>query len=150
MIEFTGLFDTGRDYILQLLLHTHTSVHSHVFTSRCLVTASNCGLSPSSGFPKYPRPQLPASHSNCSQRLNLSSPLSNSLTHQPTTLHLTQLTEWLNAAQVKVMLRPTVSWPVCLGVKPHLGPKTRFLLLSDSWQFVHVYIQFRQLASLSD
>jgi hypothetical protein len=28
------------------------------------------------------------------------------------------------------MLRPTVSRPVCLGVQPHLGPKTRFLLLS--------------------
>jgi hypothetical protein len=28
------------------------------------------------------------------------------------------------------MLRPTVSRPVYLGVKPHLGPKTRFLLLS--------------------
>jgi hypothetical protein len=27
---------------------------------------------------------------------------------------------------------------VCLGVKPHLGPKTRFLLLSDSRGFVDV------------
>jgi hypothetical protein len=27
------------------------------------------------------------------------------------------------------MLRPTVSLPVCLGVKPHLGPKTRYLLV---------------------
>jgi hypothetical protein len=32
--------------------------------------------------------------------------------------------------------RPTR--PVCLGVKPHLGSKTRFLLLSDSCGFVDV------------
>jgi hypothetical protein len=31
---------------------------------------------------------------------------------------------------------PTVSWPVCVGVKPPLGPKTRFLLLSNSCGFV--------------
>jgi hypothetical protein len=30
------------------------------------------------------------------------------------------------------------SRPACLGVKPHLGPKTRFLLLSDSCGFVDV------------
>jgi hypothetical protein len=36
------------------------------------------------------------------------------------------------------MLRPTVFRPVFLGVKPHLGPKSRFLLLSDSCGFVNV------------
>jgi hypothetical protein len=41
--------------------YTHTSVHIHVFTSRCSVAASNGGRSPSSGFPKCPRHQLPAS-----------------------------------------------------------------------------------------
>jgi hypothetical protein len=33
-----------------------------VFTSRCPVAGSNSGRSPSSGFPTYRRPQLPASH----------------------------------------------------------------------------------------
>jgi hypothetical protein len=36
------------------------------------------------------------------------------------------------------MLWLTVSWPISLGVKPHMGPKTRFLLLSDSFGFVDV------------
>jgi hypothetical protein len=75
--------------------YTHTSVHSHVFISRCLVAASNGGRSPSSGFPNYTRPQLSASHSNSSQRLNLSSFLTDwltqSLTNQVTQLNSTQL-----------------------------------------------------------
>jgi hypothetical protein len=37
-----------------------TSVHCHVIAGRCSVAASNGGRSPSSGFPNYPRPQLPA------------------------------------------------------------------------------------------
>jgi hypothetical protein len=56
--------------------HYYTSVHSHFFTSRCLVAVSNGGLSPTSVFPNGPRPQLPASHSNSSQRLNQSSSIS--------------------------------------------------------------------------
>jgi hypothetical protein len=40
--------------------------------------------------------------------------------------------------KVKVMLRPTVSRPVCLGVKPPLSLKTRFLLLSDISGFIDV------------
>jgi hypothetical protein len=64
-----------------LHIRTHNSVHGHVFTSRCWVAAFNGGRSLSSGFPKYPRPQLPASQSNRLQLRNLSSPLTNSVTN---------------------------------------------------------------------
>jgi hypothetical protein len=52
------------------LLHKHTSVHIHIFTSCCSVAVSNGGRSPSSRFLNYPRPQLPTSLSNSSQQLN--------------------------------------------------------------------------------
>jgi hypothetical protein len=39
---------------------------------------------------------------------------------------------------VKFMLRPTINLPVSLRVKLHLGPKTRFLWLSDSYGSVDV------------
>jgi hypothetical protein len=42
------------------------------------------------------------------------------------------------AACVPFVVWPTVSRTVCSGIKPHLGPKTRFLLLSDSCGFVDV------------
>jgi hypothetical protein len=64
--------------------YTHNSIHSYVFISRCSVAAFNGRRSPSSGFPNYPRPQLPASHSNSSQRLNLSSSLIEQLYPSPT------------------------------------------------------------------
>jgi hypothetical protein len=106
VIGFIGLFDTARDYTLQYTVtHTHTNVHSHVFTSRCSVTASNSGLSLSSGILNYPCQQLLAAHSNSSHRLNLSIPdwltdwLTNSVTHQPSSLislkWLTDLTSYL-------------------------------------------------------
>jgi hypothetical protein len=61
--------------------HTHTSVHIHVFTVRYLVAASNGRHSPSPLSSRTIRvPQLPASHSNSSQRLNRSCPLTNSTT----------------------------------------------------------------------
>jgi hypothetical protein len=42
------------------------------------------------------------------------------------------------SSQVKVMLWLTVSRLLCLGVESKLGPKTRFLLLSDSWRVTDV------------
>jgi hypothetical protein len=81
VIGIIGLSDTARDYTLYFTV-TYTLVYSHVFTSRCLVAASNDGHSPSSGFPNYIRPQLPASRCNSPQRLNHSV----RLTHSPTNL----------------------------------------------------------------
>jgi hypothetical protein len=51
--------------------------------------------------------------------------------------------------KVKVTLKLTVSWPVSLGVKPHLGPKTRFMLLSGSCSFVDVWCTLWQGDNLS-
>jgi hypothetical protein len=55
--------------------HTRSSQSLTVFTSCCLVGVSNGGHSPSSGFPNYLRPQLPAHNSNSSQWLSPSSSL---------------------------------------------------------------------------
>jgi hypothetical protein len=46
-----------------------------------LAAASKGGRSPSSVFPNCPRPQLSTSHTNSSQKLNLSGYLSNTLTN---------------------------------------------------------------------
>jgi hypothetical protein len=58
--------------------HTRSSQLVTVFSSRCLVAAYNKGCSPSSGFPNYPRPQLPASNSSTSQQLSPRGYLTNS------------------------------------------------------------------------
>jgi hypothetical protein len=63
--------------------HTRTTVHSHVFASRCLVAAFNGGRFPTSGLPNCPRPQIPACHNNSLQWLNRSSHLTHWLTHHP-------------------------------------------------------------------
>jgi hypothetical protein len=83
--------------------NTHTSVHSHVFTICCLVAASNCGHPPSSGFPKYPRPQLPAltatAHKTEPQQFcNWPTDwLTNSVTHKP--VHSpTNSTDWTHSS----------------------------------------------------
>jgi hypothetical protein len=43
-----------------------------------------------------------------------------------------------NRLKVNIMSRLMFRRPVCVGVKPHLGPKTIFLLLSDSCGIVDV------------
>jgi hypothetical protein len=58
---------------------------SCIFTS-FLVTASNGECSPLSGFLNCPLPQQRSSNSNSSKQLNCSSPITMSLTHQPTLL----------------------------------------------------------------
>jgi hypothetical protein len=68
------------------LLHTDTHTHYCPKSSLqflCSVAASNIGRSSSSILTNCPRPQLPASHSISSQRLNFSSLLTNSVTHLP-------------------------------------------------------------------
>jgi hypothetical protein len=70
--------------------HTRSSQSVTVFTSRFLITASNCGLSLVSGFRNYPRLQIPVSQSNSPQRLNC-----NSVTHSLRTNSL-QLSEWVS------------------------------------------------------
>jgi hypothetical protein len=40
--------------------------------------------------------------------------------------------------KAKVKLRPTVSRSISLDVKPHVGAKTRYLLLSDSCCFFNI------------
>jgi hypothetical protein len=60
--------------------YTRSSQSVTFFPSRYLVAVQNGRRPAFSGFLKYPRPQLPASHSNSSQWLNLSSPLTDSLT----------------------------------------------------------------------
>jgi hypothetical protein len=86
-----------------------------VFISRCLVAVFNGGRSPSSGFPNSPRPQQPASH-------------------------FSQLQLSTDSTQVKfkfMLDRRSVGQCVLVS-STHLGPKTRFLLLSDSCGFVDV------------
>jgi hypothetical protein len=41
----------------------------------------------------------------------------------------------LETYKAKVTLRPTVSRPVSHAFKPQRGAKTRFLLMSDGWEF---------------
>jgi hypothetical protein len=88
MTIFVGLFDTVYDYTLQYTV-AHTRMHLHCC---CLLVASNGGRSLSSGFLICPWPRLPTSNCDSSQRLNHSSPLTNSLNKVKVTL-------WLSVSQ---------------------------------------------------
>jgi hypothetical protein len=115
------------------LLRTHISVHSQVFTSRCLVMAPNGGHVPSSGFPDYPHPELPASHSNSSQWLNLSSSLTTPLTDW-----LTLITHQPDNSKSKLCYNQRSVGQSVLEKRTHMGLKTRSLLLTDSCKLVDV------------
>jgi hypothetical protein len=58
-------------------------------------------------------------------------------TASPKELNSQVKTAWL---KVKVTLRLTVSQSVSLGVEPHLGLMTRYLLLFDSYGLVFILI----------
>jgi hypothetical protein len=67
MIGIIGLFDTARDYTLRFTItHTYTKVST---VTSSLAVARQQAPTAASGFPNFPRPQLPASHSNNSQHL---------------------------------------------------------------------------------
>jgi hypothetical protein len=83
-IELLQLVSTSKDYALTVLHtsqitagHSKPSQSATVFTNRCLIAVSNAGRSPTCGFPKCSRPQLPANNS----------PLTHSLTHPITISH---------------------------------------------------------------
>jgi hypothetical protein len=83
-------------WVIHSKFHCNYSTHKvfSVLLSRCSVAALNIVHPPYTGFPNCPRPQLPASHSNSSQRLSTSSYLTHSSTN---TLHST---DWLKSKRV--------------------------------------------------
>jgi hypothetical protein len=107
--QFIAHFDIAHDYI-RVHRYTHTSVHIHVITARCLVAASNGGHSPSPlGSRTIRVPQLPASNSNSSQGLNRSSTLTHSPTNRliaPTVLLITSRHGPHNSHSVPLLLYP--------------------------------------------
>jgi hypothetical protein len=81
MTGFIEIFETARDYTLQFTTTTTTTTTTHTHTVSTVTSSMPLvgnGLH-SSRFPDGRRPQLPDSYSNSSQRLNPSSPLTNTL-----------------------------------------------------------------------
>jgi hypothetical protein len=110
MIGFTELFDTARDYALQFTV-THTLVSTVTCSLPLFGSGFNGGRFPFSGFLNCLCSQLPASHSNISQQLNRCSPLTNSITHQPTNL----LTHWLPTLSTQsISARATEKTPLLI------------------------------------
>jgi hypothetical protein len=101
--------------------YTGSSQSVIIFTSCCLVVAFNSRHSP--------RPQLPAANSNSSQWLNRSSSLTNRLIN-------------CNKSKSKLCYDGRSVGKSVLVSSTHLGPKTTFLLVSDSFRFVHVGCRF--------
>jgi hypothetical protein len=94
-----------------------------VSISRCFVAAFNYECSPSFGFPNYPWSELPHSYSSSSQLQNRSV---FSLNHQLTSHFLTDYKSQSQSQDYVTIDGKSAS----LSVSPHLGRKTRFLLLS--------------------
>jgi hypothetical protein len=100
-----------------------------VFTSCCLVAASNGWRSPSSGFSNFSRSQLPLSHIS---QLQLSADSINN-----------------SKSKSKFILRLTVSRSVCLGVKSHLGQRPDFCYCQTVAGFLMLRALSDEMASLS-
>jgi hypothetical protein len=116
VIGFIALFDVAGTTLYSLLLHTYRPVSVVKSSLLLLGSGLNDRRSLSSGFPNYPRHQLSASNRNTSDRLNPSSPL-------------------ISPSHIQSYVT-TDGQLACLHIKPHIGPKTRFFLLSDSCGFV--------------
>jgi hypothetical protein len=140
MIRFIGLwYSAWRHFTVHCYTHTHTHTHIHVsiVTSSLAVMLSsgfNGGRSHSSGFLHYPRPELPASHSNCSQQLSPSSSLTNSVTHQQTnSTDFHQLTVLLIASRHGSHRKHRTIIAVRLLPWKHACLRSRYLAVAVVW-----------------
>jgi hypothetical protein len=161
----------GIELVTGFILHSYNSLHyiNHcrtlgilsplVFTSRCFVAASKGGRSPSSGFPNYSMPSLPASNSNRLQWLNRGSPLTHSLTQGYfTTGSLPPISSsWRQAPwdsgpeiffnwalAVLVLMWHPLWWEDGCVPYEHAWPSSsvRIALIACYWEFFHLhYIQ---------